>query len=154
MMGMAELRTVGDYQFGSGAGAVLFKDGAELSVTRTNSGRPRQIHAHGGRIATYGTDGRLRLGFVGGQRLHDNGEYTAYAVEVGSESVSYVREGRNVFSKFVRRAGDAIRPRDEVLITHEGSLLGVGRAEHAGWAMLDFETGMAVSVRDGAGSVE
>lgn len=142
------LRMVADYQFGAGAGRLLLSGADELSVTRTSSGRPRQIHAPEGRVATYGTDGRFRLGIEGGRRLHADLE--GYRVVVGDESESYVREGRNAFAKFVTRADETIRPRDEVLVTHtDGSLLGVGRAELSGQGMLDFETGMAVRVRDG-----
>ncbi len=154
MMDIDALGVIGEYQFGPGAGRVLFANPGELSVTRTSSGRPRQIHAPDGRIATYGTDGRLRLGFVGGTRLYETwqGEEneSPYCVEVGEESVSFLREGRNAFAKFVTRADPGIRPRDEVLLTHDGTLLAVGRAELTGQGMLDFETGVAVSVRQGA----
>lgn len=153
MMDTAALAVIGDYQFGSGAGRVLFNERDTLSVTRTSSGRPRQIHAPDGRIATYGTDGRLRLGFTGGTRLYETWQADKsenYCVEVGDESVSFLREGRNAFAKFVTRADPTIRPRDEVLLTHDGTLLAVGRAELGGQGMLDFETGVAVSVRQGA----
>lgn len=148
-----ELRTVAAYQFGPGAGRALFPDGDELSLTRTSSGRPRQVHAPAGRLATYGTDGRLRLGLAGGRRLHDDWptRSDAYRVAVGDESVPYIREGRNAFAKFVVRADETIRPRDEVLVEHDdGRLLAVGRAELSAEGMLAFETGMAVSVREGA----
>jgi len=148
----ALLRRVADYQFGSGAGRVLFPDGQELTVTRTSSGRPRQVHAEEGRLVTYGTDGRFRLGLAGGHRLQSGLSAPAYRVVVGSESEPYVREGRNVFAKFVRRADEAVRPRDEVLVEHaDGALLAVGRAELSGAGMGDFETGMAVTVREGSG---
>jgi uncharacterized protein with predicted RNA binding PUA domain len=146
------LRTVADYQFGTGAGAALFPDSADLSLTRTSSGRPRQVHDSEGRLVTYGTDGRLRLGLAGGRRLHEEwpaGE-TAYTVAVGSESVPYLREERNAFAKFVCRADSEVRPRDEVLVVHDGELIAVGRAELSGPGMLAFETGMAVDVREGA----
>jgi len=143
------LQTVADYQFGAGAGAGLFPAESELSVTRTNSGRPRQVHAPDGRLVTYGTDGRLRLGLAGGRRLHDSAADGGYTVVVGGESVPYVTEGHNAFAKFVRRADSAIRPRDEVLVVHDGALLAVGRAELAGRGMLAFETGMAVDIREG-----
>jgi len=148
----ALLRRVADYQFGSGAGRVLFPDGQELTVTRTSSGRPRQVRAEEGRLVTYGTDGRFRLGLAGGHRLQSGLSAPAYRVVVGSESEPYVREGRNVFAKFVRRADEAVRPRDEVLVEHaDGALLAVGRAELSGAGMGDFETGMAVTVREGSG---
>jgi uncharacterized protein with predicted RNA binding PUA domain len=153
MTGLDELRKVADYQFGAGAGDVLFPSDEGQSVTRTSSGRPRQIHAaDGDRLATYGTDGRFRLGLAGGRRLQSGLPDTAYRVVVGDESEPFVRDGRNAFAKFVRRADDRIRPRDEVLVEHEdGSLLAVGRAELSGEGMVDFESGMAVHVRDSTG---
>jgi uncharacterized protein with predicted RNA binding PUA domain len=146
------LRRVADHQFGAGAGMALFPDGGELTVTHTSSGRPRQVHASGQRLVTYGTDGRFTLGLAGGRRLQTGLDTPAYRVVVGDESEPYVREGRNVFAKFVAGADDAIRPRDEVLVEHEtGDLLAVGRAELSGRGMRAFGTGMAVAVRDAAG---
>ncbi|MFB6073875.1 MAG: PUA domain-containing protein [Haloarculaceae archaeon] len=143
------LRRAADYQFGAGAGAALFPSFAALSTTHTSSGRPRQVRAEAGRLVTYGVDGRYTLGVVGGHRLLDAFEAPRLRVAVGEESDPYVREGRNAFAKFVREADPAVRPGDEVLVTREGTLLGVGRAELPGAAMTDFETGMAVKVREG-----
>jgi uncharacterized protein with predicted RNA binding PUA domain len=145
------LRRVADYQFGGGAGRALFPSERDLAVTQTSSGRPRQVKSGDGRLVTYGTDGRLRLGMAGGHRLQQALAAPAYRVVVGDESEPFVLEGRNVFAKFVATAGEEIRPRDEVLVEHEdGRLLAVGRAELPGTGMLDFETGMAVDVRDTA----
>mgnify|MGYP006297694275 CR=1 FL=1 len=144
------LARVAAYQFGQGAGEALFPADAALEVTHTGSGRPRQVRAPEGRLATYATTGRLTLGVAGGARLHDALPAGAYRVVVGSESEPYVREGRNVFAKFVDEAADAIRPRDEVLVVHEdGALLGVGRATLGGAGMRAFQSGMAVRVREG-----
>ena len=153
MTALDELRAIADYQFGAGAGEALFPSDEELSVTRTSSGRPRQIHTAGGdRLATYGTDGRFRLGLAGGRRLQAGLADPAYRVVVGDESEPFVRDGRNAFAKFVQRADEGIRPRDEVLVEHEdGSLLAVGRAELSGGGMLEFDSGMAVHVRDSTG---
>ncbi len=67
------LRTIADYQFGSGAGRALFPAEETLSVMRTSSGRPQQItcgRSHDGqRIVSYGVDGRFTLGIEGGKRL-------------------------------------------------------------------------------------
>ena len=148
------LRRVADYQFGQGAGAALFPGSGtddEVSVTHTSSGRPRQVHAEDGRLVTYGTDGRLRLGLAGGRRLQSALDAPAYRVVVGDETEPYVREGRNAMAKFVVESDPAIRPLDEVLVEHaDGGLLAVGRAELSGEGMGDFETGMAVTVREGA----
>lgn len=150
---IASLRTVADYQFGPGAGVVLFPPDSEVSVTRTSSGRLRQIHANGDRLGTYEQDGRIRLGIEGGRRLQTELDGSSYRIVVGDESEPFVRDGKNAFAKFVTDADGAIRPRDEVLIEHEdGRLLAVGRAELSGQGMLAFETGMAVQVRDTIGT--
>jgi uncharacterized protein with predicted RNA binding PUA domain len=148
---LRRLRRVADYQWGSGAGDGLF-DATDLEVTHTNSGRPRQVRAPAGRLVTYATDGRFTLGIEGGRRLRGTLDAPAYRVVVGDESEPFVRDGRNAFAKFVSDADAAIRPGDEVLVVHErGDLLAVGRAELSGEGMLDFETGMAVHVRDATG---
>ncbi len=146
--GLEALETVADYQFGAGAGAALF-DGS-VSVRRTSSGRPQQVLVDGERVVSYGIDGRVTLGVAGGRRLQAALDPPAYRVVVGDDSEPFVREGRNVFAKFVREVDPAVRPRDEVLVEHhDGALLAVGRAELSAAAMGDFDTGMAVSVREG-----
>lgn len=148
-----DLRTVARYQFGPDAGEALFPPDEHLDVTRTSSGRPRQIHADSGRIATYERDGRFRLGIAGGQRLDCGLAADSYRVVVDDESEPFVRAGRNVFAKFVVRTDETIRPRDEVVVVHEdGTVLGVGRAELSGEGMLAFDTGMAVKTREGIDS--
>jgi uncharacterized protein with predicted RNA binding PUA domain len=144
-----------DYQFGRGGGEALFHDVEELAVTHTSSGRPRQVAAEDGRLVSYGNDGRFTLGVTGGRRLHEAFDAPRNRVVVGDESEPFVRDGRNVFAKFVDEADEAIRPGDEVLVVHEdGRLLAVGRSELAGAGMLDFETGMAVKVRDAVGEAD
>ncbi len=144
------LRRVAEYQFGPRAGAALFPAGADLTVTHTSSGRPRQIKLDGSRLATYRTDGRLTLGVAGGYRLVDGLPTPDYRVTVGSESEPYVREGRNAFAKFVRAADEHIRPGDEVLVVDSAErLLGVGQADLSGAGMDQFQTGVAVSIREG-----
>lgn len=149
---LSGLRTIADYQFGAGAGAALFPPAADLEIRRTASGRPQQVHADGDRLVSYATDGRFTLGLEGGRRLQAALPTPAYRVLVDDESEPFVRDGKNVFAKFVVDVGDEIRPGDEVLVEHEqGDLLAVGRAELSAAAIRDFETGMAVKVRSAAG---
>ncbi|QCC51135.1 PUA domain-containing protein [Halapricum salinum] len=146
------LARVADYQFGAGAGEALFGDHEALEITRSTSGRPRQVHAPDGRLVTYNTDGRFTLGVEGGRRLVDALDEPAYRVVVGDDSEPFVRDGKNVFAKFVQTVDPDVRPGDEVAVVHEdGDVLGVGRAELPAEDMLTFETGMAVFVRHGAG---
>ncbi|ADJ16148.1 PUA domain-containing protein [Halalkalicoccus jeotgali] len=139
---------IADYQFGPDAGEALFA--GELRIERSKSGRPRQVHAPAGRLVSLGGDGRFTLGLAGGRRVLSALPAPAGRVVVGDESEPFVREGKNVFAKFVAAAGPEIRPGDEVPVVHEdGELLAVGRAELSAGAMDEFETGMAVKVREG-----
>jgi uncharacterized protein with predicted RNA binding PUA domain len=151
--GLAALETIADYQFGTGAGAALF-DGS-VDIQRTSSGRPQQVLVDGQRVVSYGTDGRVTLGAAGGHRLQRALDPPAYRIVVGDDSEPFVREERNVFAKFVQAVDPAVRPGDEVLVEHyDGDLLAVGRAELAADGMGEFDTGMAVSVRDGVPAEE
>jgi len=152
---VAALRVVADYQFGAGAGAALFPPGEERSISHSTGGRPRQVHADGDRLVSFGTDGRFTLGVAGGERLRTALDPPAYRVVVGGESEPHVRDGANAFAKFVREVDPAVRPRDEVLVVNgRDDLLAVGTAALGADAMGDFETGMAVDVREGAPSAE
>ncbi len=150
---VAALRTIADYQFGAGAGPGLFPPGEDREVKRTTSGRLSQVLVDEGRLVTLTTRGRFSLGLAGGRRLADALDERAYTVVVGDESAPYVVEGANAFAKFVTDVDPTIRADDEVLVV-DGSdgdrLLAVGRAELSAAAMLDFRTGMAVKVREGA----
>jgi len=147
---LSTLRTIADYQFGAGAGEALFPPAEALTVKRTTSGRPQQVHCAHDRLVSFGTDGRFTLGVEGGRRLADALEAPAYRVIVDDESEPFVREEKNVFAKFVREVDPAIRPGDEVLVVHErGEVLAVGTAKLDAGAIADFETGMAVAVREG-----
>jgi uncharacterized protein with predicted RNA binding PUA domain len=146
----ALLQRVATYQFGAGAGSALFPEAESPAINRTSSGRPRQVIAEDGRIGTYRRDGRLTLGAVGGRRLANGFDPPRHRVVVGEESEPYVRESHNAFSKFVHSADEGIRPGDEVLVVdRDDGLLAVGQAGVPGRAMLEFETGVAVSVRVG-----
>lgn len=143
---LTRLRRIADYQFGSGAGSPLFPDSVEFKHSTT--GRVSQVLLDGSRVATLKTDGQLTLGEVGGKRLHENLEPPRMRVEFGDESVPYLREGRNGFAKFVERVDDAVRARDEVLVTGPGDeYVTTGRAELSANEMRDFEKGVAVFVR-------
>jgi conserved protein with predicted RNA binding PUA domain len=139
---------IADYQFGRRVGEVLFA--GDLRVERSKSGRPRQVHAPEGRLVSLGADGRFTLGAEGGRRLLAACSAPENRVVVGDDSEPFVREGKNVFAKFVSVVGPEVRPGDEVCVVHEsGGLLAVGRAELSADAMVGFETGMAVKVREG-----
>lgn len=153
------LRAIADYQFSGGAGRALFSSRDEIAIQRTSSGRIEQaLRRTDGdlddRLITQGVDGRFTISVAAGRLLADAFDPPRNRVVVGDESVPFVSEGRNAFAKFVIDVDDELRPGDEALVVHDGELLGVGRAELAPDAMRDFETGVAVKVRHGAGKNE
>jgi len=149
------LRTVADYQFGAGAGAALFATDESPEIERSRNGRPKRISVDGERLVSVGAGERFTLGIEGGKRLLAALDAPAARVVVGDESEPFVRDGRNVFAKFVTEVGSEIRARDEVAVVHEdGTLLAVGRAELDANAMLDFDSGVAVKVRSGVPAEE
>jgi len=149
--GIPALRTVAAYQYGAGAGRALFPGDEEFRVRRSTTGRPQQVAREDGqRLVSVGMDGRLTLGAAGGRRLVDALNHPRARVVVGDESEPFVRDGKNVFAKFVQAVDGDARQGDELAVVHEdGDLLAVGRAELDAQSMLDFEAGMAVKVRDG-----
>lgn len=149
--GAATLRRIAEYQFGRGAGAVLFPTGESYEIKYSSSGRPQQVLVDAGRLVSLGVDGRFTLGVEGGSRLLTDLDGTTACVAVGDESVPFVRDGKNAFAKFVTDADPAIRPGDEVCVVHDDALLGVGRAELPAGAMAEFDTGVAVKIREGNG---
>lgn len=145
------LRTIADFQFGAGAGEALFPDFGEVTVRRSSSGRIRQLHVEDSHLVSVGTDGRLTLGLTGGRRLLAGLPAPTARVVVGDDSASFIRDGRSAFAKFVRNVDPAIRAKDEVAVVHhDGSFLGVGRAELDSKSMTAFDRGVAVSIRAGA----
>jgi uncharacterized protein with predicted RNA binding PUA domain len=145
------LRTVAVYQFGPGAGQALFPtdETPQITVQRSTSGRPRQLIAPAGRICSYGTDGRFTLGLEGGRRLITATPSPRCRVCIADAAVPFVREGKNVFAKFVIAVDAAVRGGDEVaLCTGDDVLIGVGTARVSAALMQDADYGMAVKTRE------
>ena len=71
-------------------------------------------------------------------------------VVIPSSLSSFVREGKNVFAKFVVDADPELRPNDEVLVVDEGdNLLAVGKMKLSGEEVKHYKRGVAVQVKRG-----
>ena len=141
---------VANYQFGHGAGSVLFDRTSRIVCSR-KTGRVRHIY-HGKRlIATLRpTDGFLALTVHGAQILLDRMKSVPNIVTIQSDVGEFIMKGGDVFAKHIVHAPETIRPSDEVIVTNEsGQLLGVGSALLSGHDMKFFKRGVAVRVRRG-----
>ncbi len=145
---LVKLRAMADYQFGRGAGKVLFD---EVEVERSRKGRIRRVSSHDKLLVTLrASDGIFVPSFEGARRLLAL-EYPKNRVMIEDEEVcNLMREGKSVFAKFVSECDNEIRPGEEVIVVGKGDeLLATGKAVLNGGEMLAFKRGVAVKVRAG-----
>lgn len=146
---LKKARVIADYQFGKGAGTILFPDPVEFVLSRTK--RISQIKEGETRIATLRSlDGLFTLSIEGARRLHQFLPYPRLRVVMNEESSEFIRQGETAFCKHVLDADPMIRAYDEVIVVDEkDKLLATGKAMLAGEEMNLFTTGVAVKVRYG-----
>ncbi|HHF55700.1 MAG TPA: tRNA guanosine(15) transglycosylase TgtA [Thermoplasmatales archaeon] len=144
-----KIKSIANYQFGKGAGDALFDGKIGIRKSKT-TGKIRNVYCNGKHVVSMrASDGFFTLKAEGGRRLHRFFSYPKMRVVVGDEAEPFIKEGRNVFAKFVVDACREIRPYDEVLIvSKEDELLAVGQCLMNRDEMLDFERGVAVKTRE------
>jgi uncharacterized protein with predicted RNA binding PUA domain len=140
---------IADYQFGRGAGKVLFPETCRFIISST--GRVRQIMDNKERIATLKADsGWFTLSIEGAKRLHSFFPYPKLRVVVMDEVSEFIARGKSVFAKHVVDADRNIRANDEIIVVNtEDELLATGKAVLSAFEMLEMQRGMAVKVRQG-----
>src|SRR5659263_640737 len=90
------VRTIADYQFGRGAGEILFSDDVKFQFSTTK--RIRQILLDNERIATVrAKDGMLTLSMKGAGKLHGFINYPEQRVVVNSDAAPFVAKERPLF---------------------------------------------------------
>jgi len=146
---ITRLRAVADYQFGRGAGAALFPDDTRIEYSK-NTGKPRHLWAGEELVANYRPNDALFTVTIAGARRLVALEGFKYGVRVMDDVVEVVEQGKNVFAKHVRDAGESIRPGDEVVVVDGGGeVVAVGKSKMNRGDMLSYKTGTAVRVRRG-----
>lgn len=146
---LKRVRTIADYQFGRGAGEVLFPDNVEFQFSSTK--RIRQILLDNNRIATVrAKDGMLTLSIEGARRLHAFIEYPGHRVVVNSDAAPFAAKGKTAFARHVVAVDPDIRAGEEILVVDEkDNLLATGKAMLSAIEMMAFKKGIAVDVRNG-----
>jgi uncharacterized protein with predicted RNA binding PUA domain len=147
--GLRAVRMIADYQFGKGAGKVLFPDSCTLLLSST--GRVRQIIDGNVRIATVKADsGWLTLSIEGAKRLHSFFPPPRLRVTVMDEVSEFIAAGKSVFAKHVVDVDEDIRAGEEVLVVDTSDrLLATGKCLLSAFEMLEMDRGVAVKVRQG-----
>ncbi|MCW4013323.1 MAG: pseudouridine synthase [Candidatus Bathyarchaeota archaeon] len=146
---LERLRGIADYQFGYGAGSVLFPDDTRIEYSK-NTSRPRHIYDDDVMVANYRpTDAVFTITIAGAERLNGLDGFTGYVV-VMDEVLEFIENGKNLFAKHVVEAGPGIRPDDELIVRDtKGDVVAVGKAVLTSDEMLRFKNGQAVDVRRG-----
>jgi len=142
-------RFIADFQFGRGAGEILFSDDTTFQLS--SSKRLRYLFSGQERIATLRAgDGLLALSLLGARRLHVGFSPPALRVTVSEDASPFVARGGNVFARHVVAVDGEIRAGDEVLVTDvQDRLIATGKAILAPDEMLQMRRGLAVSTRYG-----
>ncbi|MBU6996579.1 MAG: tRNA guanosine(15) transglycosylase TgtA [Theionarchaea archaeon] len=151
---MAEKNMIRDitvYQFGVEAASLFEK--AKVSYGRT--GKVRHLHEDGCLLATLRPmDGLFVLTLEGARKLHSLVTAPRRRVVADEEAVPFVKDGKDLFSRFVLTMDEALRAYEEVLITDgDDILLGVGRLVLSPKEVQAFKRGVAVYCRRGADAI-
>jgi 7-cyano-7-deazaguanine tRNA-ribosyltransferase len=141
------IKGISVYQFGSEA-ASLF-DNASISYGRT--GKVRHLYQDDTLLATLRPmDGLFVLTIEGGQTLHALLPFPQRRVIADEEAVPFIKEGKDLFSKFVVDMDRTLRAYEEVLIIDsDDTLLGVGKLLLSPEEVTVFKKGVAVQCRRG-----
>jgi uncharacterized protein with predicted RNA binding PUA domain len=147
---LAKLRSVGNYQFGKGAGNALFPSSILLTHSR-KTGRVRLVYLDGKLLATLRPrDGQLALTLEGARLLLSKCKSLPAYVTVRNDVREFIKKGRNAFAKHVIHVDKKLRPEDEALVLDEDrNLLAVGRAALSGEEIMAFKFGVGVRIRRG-----
>jgi 7-cyano-7-deazaguanine tRNA-ribosyltransferase len=145
------IRGISTYQFGSEAES-LFDD---TTVAYGKTGKVRHIYKNGDLLATLRPlDGLFVLTFKGAEMLHYLLPFPERRVVADKEAVPFIREGKDLFSKFVVRIDESLRAYEEVLIVDEDDLLlGVGKLLLSPEEAKYIKRGVAVQCRRGVNAV-
>ncbi|MHA1143379.1 MAG: PUA domain-containing protein [Candidatus Helarchaeota archaeon] len=149
---LRQIRLILQYQFDlAGKEArIFFPDHCVLSRSKKTN-KIRFVHVDGRLICTLKpTDGMFTLSLDGALLMQKIVKSPRLRVVVQSDVAPFIREGRNVFAKHVKRVDGDLRPHGEVMIVDEqDSLLGVGRMLLNQKEIEDFNRGLAVHTRHG-----
>ena len=146
---LKRISAVADMQFGKNASKALFC-GKIKTVKSKKTGKIRNIYCDEQHILSMrASDGLFTLKIKGAQLLHTHIKYPKLRVIVENDAVSFIKEGKSVFAKFVKDCDPTLLPLDECLIVDEkDKLLSVGRCLLNRSEMLSFNYGMAVKTRE------
>ena len=131
---MHELKSIAKYQFGEG-GEEFIPDNV-----KTKGMYHKRILSNGTQLALLNKDyGLFRLNLPGGEILKDLGIHIV--------NIDFDLQTNTVFAPGVENADHNIIPNDEVVIVHDDTVVGVGKAVMTGREMEECDNGIAVKLK-------
>jgi archaeosine synthase len=126
-------RAVCDFQFGKGAWQLLLDNESKVKGFQV-------LDKIGELIATFDRNsGFLALTVRGATRLQPFGRYIV--------ELSFKPETNSIFCVGIEKADPIIRPKDEVIVTYKGGVVGVGKAVLSGFEMERAYKGLGITLR-------
>lgn len=147
----ARIRATADFQFGRGAADALL-DGTVSYVISKNTGKIRNVIVDRQHVLSLrAEDGLFSLKVAGARRLQKAFSPPRLRIVVDEDAAPFLRQGKNVFAKFVKDADPEFRPGDEALVvTPRDELVAVAQTRMNRREILAFKRGLAAHVREGA----
>ena len=94
-------------------------------------------------------DGLFTLKIEGGKRLHQTFKSPKLRIIVSEDATEFIKQGKSVFSKFVKKGDPQLRSYDECLIVDQNdTLLAIGRCILNPEEMKKFTYGVAAKNRE------
>lgn len=145
------IKGISVYQFGLNAESLF--DNTEIAHGRT--GKIRHIYQNETLLATLRPmDGLFVLTFEGAEKLHSQLPFPQRRVTADEEAVPFLKEGKDLFAKFVIDIDENLRAYEEVLLIDRNDvLLGVGKLLLSPREVKAFNKGVAVQCRRGVHAV-
>ncbi len=135
-----------DALFGNGVSRHLPKD-IEMTFSR-KTGRIRTATHKGKLLCTLRIDGGLAISLYFAQILLKSKVFRENCIEINKDAAPFVKEGRSVFCKHVVWCGNKVRISADTPVLFKDKVIAVGRAVLSSEMILDFDTGVAIKVRD------
>jgi len=143
------IKSVADIQFGKNASKALFNGKIKI-VKSKKTGKIRNIYCDNKHILSMrASDGLFTLKLEGAKLLHTYFKTPKLRVIVEEDAVSFIKEGKSVFAKFVTDCDSELIPHDECMVVDKhDNLLSVGQCILNKIEMLSYNYGMAVKTRE------
>lgn len=143
---ISKLKHTIDALFGNGISKNLPKN-LDMTFSR-KTGRIRTVLHEGKLLCTLRIDGGLAISPYFAQILLKNKKFKENCVEVNEDAAPFIREGRSVFCKHVVWCGKNVQISADTPVLFKNKVIAVGKAILSKEMIDDFDSGVAIKVRD------